>query len=189
MGEMVKIEDNAYYIQRAVWNPTGARDNLDAFLRWDYMGAAEFEFAALPRTVKLMRSLHRMHPMTIREIRHGEFNEHTAFVVASETGGHLLAALVFRNELDGKRVRRKEWTNLRERYTDPNHWDIQTDCWLNILPSTQGPRKSKDPLYSEETVHLFCLDEDRWRKPFRPFFMSSRKEAAEAFLGRMENLK
>jgi hypothetical protein len=184
MGETRKIEDNAIYIQRATWNPTGARDNLDAFLRWEYMGAAEFEFGALPSTIKMMRSLHRMHPMTIREIRHGESNEHTAFVVASETGGHLLAALVFRNELDIKQVRRKEWTYLREHYTDPNHYS-QTDCWLNILPSTQGPQKSKDPLYSEETVQMVCLDEDRWSRPFRPFFMSSRKEAAEAFLGRM----
>jgi hypothetical protein len=186
MGETVKIEDNARYIQRAVWNPTGARDNLDAFLRWKYMGSAEFEFGALPRTVKLMRSLHRMHPMTIREIRHGAINEHIAFVVASETGGHLLAAFVFRNELDGKRVRRKERTALREHYTDPNHYGSNSDCWLNILPSTQGPDRTKDPLYSEETVQTFCLDEDRWHKPFRPFFMSSRKEAAEAFLGRME---
>jgi hypothetical protein len=185
MVEPRKIEDNAIYIQRAAWNPTGARDNLDAFLRWEYMGSAEFEFNALYYTIKMMRSLHRMHPMTIREIRHGESNEHTAFVVASETGGHLLAALVFRNELDGKQVRRKEWTNLREHYTEPNHYS-QTDCWLNILPSTQGPRKTKDPLYSEETVQTFCLDEDRWRKPFRPFFLSSRKEAAEAFLGRMK---
>lgn len=177
------MKDNATYIHRGSFDGEGDADNLAEFVDWDYMGSSEFEANAFPRTFKLMRSQHRIHPMEIREIPlpagFDNFRP-SCYVVASEpTGGFDLAKLVLEEDLQNPYSRlRKEPTYIRNHFLDDGYGK-KTDCWLNI--NTRLPRTSES-YYSEDVVNAVFMRE--WN-PFRPFFLTSNQTAAELFLARM----
>jgi hypothetical protein len=47
---------NPYLIQRAKFKNRGDKEGIDSILKFDYMGSAEFEFGALPESLKRVRS-------------------------------------------------------------------------------------------------------------------------------------
>ena len=172
------MKDNARYIHRGTFDPDGRVDNLAEFVDWDYMGSSVFEFGSFPRTFKLMRSLHRVHPMEIREIPlfagPADFRPF-CYVVASEpTGGFELAKLVLEWELRNPHSRlRQEPTYIRNHFLAEGYGKNR-DCWLNI--NTSLPRTS-ERYYSEDMLGL--------NPSFRPFFLTSNRKAAELFLARI----
>lgn len=178
------MKDNARYIHRGTFDPDGRVDDLAKFVDWDYMGSSEFEGGSFPRTFKLMRSLHRIHPMEIREIpRPSRLDDFSPFchVVASEpTGGFDLAKLVLEEELRNHYSRlRHEPTYIRKHFLAEGYGKNR-DCWLNI--NTSLPRTS-EIYYSEDVVSAVVCSES-WN-PFRPFFLTSNRKAAELFLARI----
>ena len=52
-----KVIEKPYLIQRAKFEKHASKDakGIDALLRFDYMGSAEFEFGALPKSLKRTR--------------------------------------------------------------------------------------------------------------------------------------
>lgn len=177
------MKDNARYIHRGSFDGGGAVDNLAKFVDWDYMGSSEFEFGSFPRTFKLMRSLHRIHPMEIREIPlpagFDDFRPFCYAVSSEPTAGFDLAKLVLEEELQNPYSRlRQEPTYIRNHFMDDGYGK-DTDCWLNV--NTSLPRTSES-YYSEDVVNAVFMRE---LNPFRPFFLTSNRTAAELFLARI----
>jgi hypothetical protein len=49
-------------IQRVRYRKNDLRKGIDAFFEFDYMGSSEFEWGALPKSLKLMRELRMKDP-------------------------------------------------------------------------------------------------------------------------------
>jgi len=169
--EFPTIPDNASAIYRAHFQKMGASTPFD----WDNMGAAEFEYSALRRTLKLSRGLHALHPMEVHAHRHGP---HVAYSVAAIKGhGVELAQLVFINDLDNRRewlgptIDRKELTHIRSRFLGNNPERVKyPDCWLNTyFRQPENREEWQEETLSVDLVELTCLDE-KHAPPLSPLF-------------------
>lgn len=48
---------NPYLIQRGKFVDREYKTGIDSILQWDYMGSAEFEWGALPKSLKIIRDI------------------------------------------------------------------------------------------------------------------------------------
>lgn len=182
------MKDNATYIHRGEFRPDRSPNDLTSFICWDYMGSSEFEFYSFPRTFKLMKSLHLMHPLRIHPIEApsivGLVSEKTAYAVADEVlGGLEMAKLVLETDLNKEYGLRKEPTYIRRHFFQAadRPFGARFDCWLNINPRLDKGSEAGD-MYPAERVRMVCSES--WNA-FRPFFLTSNRKAAELFLGRV----
>jgi hypothetical protein len=117
-----------YYIQRLRASRSPGSKGVDGYFECDYMGSAEFEFGALPGSLRVMRS---QHPETWKPTKM-EVGNHVAWYVGPET---LLpvATMVFTWELEGRPLRLKEPTHIASSYG--------TDPWYNDTSRILHPPK------------------------------------------------
>jgi hypothetical protein len=151
------------------------------------MGSSEFEFYAFPRTFKLMKSLHQIHPMEIHTLLLGVpglGRPVVCYAVADEVfGGLEMAKLVLETDLNKEHGLRKEPTYIRRHFfpAADRSFGAHFNCWLNINPSLDKGSEAGD-MYPAERVRMVCSES--WN-PFRPFFLTPNRKAAELFLGRV----
>lgn len=129
-----------YLIQRVMVGPSN-RKGIDGFFGFDYMGSSEFEWGAIPKTLRLMReniSDYLTEPKRIKS------NGHTAWYVGPDDEEILqYADRFFRDQLlpwEQHEIRFMERTNLHEAYNGPTHhtpegwWAIdQERPWLLFM--------------------------------------------------------
>jgi len=90
------------------------RKGIDACFEFDYMGSAEFEFGALPKSVARMRE-YRNPPAEVMIEAHGK----KAFFVGP-VAGLGSAEAVLEDQLGPQKLRFKEITWIKESYAPPN---------------------------------------------------------------------
>lgn len=123
---------NVWLVQRIRRRDMPSSKGIDALFEFDYMGAAEFEFGALPKALKAMRAAKskRWRPQKI------DFgNYRTYYVGAPDVIG--VAAQLFEDQFKpiGERHRLKELTYIRESYIDEERRGILPfDAWWALDP-------------------------------------------------------
>lgn len=142
-----------YLIQRVRHKSNNG--TLDDRFRWEYMGAAEFEFGTLPRSIWSMRYFDETEDLEFCELAIGES---VLFYVGPSVRKQEAIQLV-EEEVTHASVRRKEWTNIDRALSSDE--ECSTDGWLAVAY----------PISREQVL-----------EPARvPFFLSLTREAAESF--------
>lgn len=116
-----------YLVQRLLKNerPRETNKGVDQFFEMDYMGAAEFEYGALPKALKEMRCLGDLKPVRI-QIEAEIQNRQTGYweKIAPEfwfVGPDNLIPVArefIKDQLTKQKTRLKEGTRIKQRYTD-----------------------------------------------------------------------
>jgi hypothetical protein len=91
------------------------KKNVDAHFEMDYMGSSEFEWGALPKTLKFMRE----HIGEIEEPREIRVGEHVVWYVGRDAQFDLAKAF-FESELKGGSRHLKELTGICRAFTKPD---------------------------------------------------------------------
>lgn len=126
---------NPYLIQRARINSPLAKEGerLSNAVRFDYMGSAEFEFGALPksfRRIQAKRSLLKMRK--IESIKSGELSLRVLSTMNDEEFAEYTEILKTLRESDRK-IRTKEMTYFNEDFKPFSSNDIfRIDFWWDI---------------------------------------------------------
>jgi len=116
-----------HLIQRINYQPTpGSGKGIDAHFKWDYMGSAEFEFGALGKALKLMRTA-KDKTWVVQTIRSIVWDQEAFYV--GELDGRAMAEAILTdglNPFSRRKLRFKESTMIEESY--------------EIEPSNKGSR-------------------------------------------------
>ena len=122
-----------YLIQRCKlqWN-IGEITGFDSVFRCDYMGSSEFEFGALPASLRRIVA----HNWEIYESGYKANDGRGLFIVACATG-QKDQILPYIPQLIERKIRTKETTRLKESMTGDGYakdivlwWDIESDWFL-----------------------------------------------------------
>lgn len=128
-----------YLIQRGKFaDNSDCKTGIDAIVQWDYMGAAEFEFGALPASLKRMRaSINDYHLFTHRfknaNMKDGVDKVVSVFAPASATA----EVSAYLKLLGNDKIHCKESVDLRA-WVCPSQMDKEwgrknkTDFWWDI---------------------------------------------------------
>lgn len=114
---------NTYLLQRATKTFTPSRKGIDKIISFDYMGSAEFEFGALPKSLGRIRGRFSDFQYTEHEINGLKI---TLFA-DKELSQFFDKWLV---ELKHRRVRLKEGSRFSYYFSDDNKW--LPDFWWSL---------------------------------------------------------
>lgn len=121
------------------------KTGVDAFIEFDYMGSAEFEFGALGKTLKQSRAQVQSEPLQLL------FNGHEAWFVGPEEKLEVADAW-FRDQLTDQKCRMKESSRLKMSYgvddgmSYPARYKPEPfDGWWAIVTSMTNPLPSEQP--------------------------------------------
>ncbi len=145
---MLDLRSDPYLVQRLKLNEysQGKGKGVDAHFTMDYMGSAEFEFGALPASLKIIREYIKddWEPMKIK------VGEHVAWFVGLKEL-YNPAKLFFAEQLgvvpEGqvKRHRLKELTNLMKSYESNKYYEDIVGWWaIDAYPCPWAIFKKKD---------------------------------------------
>jgi len=117
-----KTMKQPYLIQQAKFSDRSDRKGIDSILAFDYMGSAEFEFGALPQSLKRIREnidnyIYTDYPISKKKIR--------VFCNKDESID-VVAAL---ERLSKKEIKLKEWIDFSDWLSGNKHWN---DFWWDI---------------------------------------------------------
>jgi hypothetical protein len=154
-------------VQRMEWRPpsegSSRKKGVDAYFGMEYMGAAEFEWGALSKTLRYMRS----HIGEVKEPREIRVGEHVVWYVGRDAQFDLASAF-FEGELKAGSRYLKEMTCIRRVFVDPpKNYTVRTTGWWHVTedPDAHHWRKSG----CEAGWALFRTKEqaDRWLAQLR----------------------
>lgn len=142
-AEAIKLPNMIQRIKQRWEPPRDGKGAVDANFSFDYMGSSEFEYGALPETLKEMRANPK--DVIFEKIEH---RGHKAYYVGP-LAGLPIAVELFRHELDtpfpytGFTQRFKEVTNIKDSYPEPTTTDTQKKKYRK-----SAQRKQERPNYS-----------------------------------------
>lgn len=114
--------NKSYLIQRAKFRNNPNKKGIDQILSFNYMGSAEFEFGALPQSLKRIRENFKDYMYSLYFINDKAI---TIFCKKSELS-EILNTL---EKLAKKEIRLKEWIDFPNWLNDKEHWN---DFWWDI---------------------------------------------------------
>lgn len=115
-------DDMPYLVQRVLRrDKIAAGTGVDRLFAFDYMGAAEFEWGALPAALREMRA----HTLVIRALRHGDH----ACTFIGQPEDEAKAQSFFVDQLGERAVSLKEATGLRRTYNGEKYADKTIGWW------------------------------------------------------------
>lgn len=115
-----------YLIQRAKFKDNPNRVGIDGILEFDYMGSAEFEWGALPKSLKRIREIGGEYEVAELTLSNGKIVQ--AFrlsAVAEEINEFILG-------LANNKYHLKEFSDFDTWISDNPRWQNQTDFWWDI---------------------------------------------------------
>lgn len=125
----MSTNDDFYLVQRLeLRDPVDDARGFDGFFRCEYMGSAEFEFGAIPASLKRIRAAGAVRVMKT-PVRYEGVNRVVYFVCRPVGFEETTAA--FREWLYCG-CRGKEWTNLPERFKGDDRWAGNTVAWWSL---------------------------------------------------------
>lgn len=142
-----------YLIQRANFEKNKQGKGIDALLRFDYMGSAEFEFGALPQSLKRVRANKANYTMFQYSLKSKPSCVLTVICEKSEQDqiGEIIEGLA------KNKYRLKEYCDLKD-WVSPSEsspsrisdfwWDIEND-WFIWKQNTEFDLEFKAALFQE----------------------------------------
>jgi hypothetical protein len=137
-----------------------ATSGFFSFLRQDYMGAAEFEWGAIPCALRLTRKLHRSRKYQIHEIRHPDFQ--TSIWIAL-LPGHDKEAIqkdlfaIIDESKEAPYVKEHlyllEALKQRQPGVEVTHW--VNDTWCTVPRYSTSERPKEDPEFYPVWMSLY----------------------------------
>jgi len=121
---MVKLRE-PYCIQRAQFSNNESKIGIDGILSFDYMGSAEFEFGALPGSLKIIRG--NINRYIYEEITI-EQKEITVFFHKDFKSG----IIEYLKDLATRKFRLKEYSDFDNYIYDDTCFKNKTDFWWDI---------------------------------------------------------
>jgi len=127
------MKDQPYLVQRIQRreHPCDARKGIDVEFEFDYMGASEFEFGTLPKTLKTIRSLaHAWAIQSVTVVVDKDSPPYTCYLVGDGSSFEA-ASHFFKDQLEERKVRLKEASYIRSTYkrgSDLLH-GVKCDGW------------------------------------------------------------
>ena len=128
---MEKEKLRPYLVQRANFAEREGREGIDGILKFDYMGSAEFEWGALPKSLKRIRAYFKEYTYLHISMPKGI----VITVLCKETDEPFTEMSEYLNGLMGREFRLKEYSDFdtlfcesKSEYARKN----QTDFWWDI---------------------------------------------------------
>lgn len=140
-----------FLIQRGQWKAKAAELTISAACSLEYMGAAEFEFGALPRSLRRIEAqfpLYKFHTVDDIWIDGAEGKQPLRIFANFDTDEQLVQYIEWYKQIVDRKLRLKEWTNLeidnrlsfqetnelKKKGTPPNeHTEPErTDFWWDL---------------------------------------------------------
>ena len=126
-------EIKPYLIQRATFNTTKDKQGIDSILNFDYMGSAEFEFGALPKSLTVIRKDKKNYNIFDVKVKDKVIS------VFCPNKYSVQQITNYLNTLDSNDIHLKERSDFNT-YTSPSKWDNEThqryphstDFWWDI---------------------------------------------------------
>lgn len=134
-----------WLIQRAKFknNTPSKIETVDQAIRFDYMGAAEFEWGALPQSLKRICKEIEKYKISETSVKN-YYDEKVLYLLHHEDISSREYEKFIYEDIAGK-LRLKEWTNLKRHITNKNDesfekylkdyniwWDIDNDVWFTF---------------------------------------------------------
>jgi hypothetical protein len=122
---------NSYYIQRGKFRdkPDKERKGVDSILQFDYMGSAEFEFGALPKSLKELRNGIKDYCYGTLELRHNGVQVDITYLCRKKDTGDVEEII---KSLSTGSVRLKEYCDLQYYFPNTFRNDPSNDFWWDI---------------------------------------------------------
>lgn len=127
--------EEPYCIQRAKFENRPEKTGIDKLLRFDYMGSAEFEFGALPASLKRVRA--NLNDYIMFQYSFKKFPSKCVTVYCKKEQYDFIGDIL--EQLAEKKIQLKEYCDL-EGYVNPNKefsfnrndfwWDIDQDWFF-----------------------------------------------------------
>lgn len=115
-----------YLVQRMTSRDAG-RSGFDGYFELDYMGSAEFEWGAIPDSLKAIRANRKIVTRKATASRHGVVRD-VWFVGGAKDVEHAIAKL--NDWLGEERVHSKEPSHFPEQVEGiANEWQTRADAW------------------------------------------------------------
>lgn len=115
-----------YLIQRAKFKDNPNRIGIDAILEFDYMGSAEFEWGALPKSLNRIRETGGEYEIAELMLSNGKIIQ--AFSLASNAG----EIIEFILGLANNKYQLKEFSDFDTWISDNPRWPNRFDFWWDI---------------------------------------------------------
>lgn len=115
-----------YLVQRCMFNKRESASGIDAILGFDYMGSAEFEFGALPKSLKAIRE-------KISNYVYFDFkiiNDKVVTVFCQAEIKDQMSGII--EALLNHDFRLKEWCDLDAWVNDEQNSFNRSDCWWDL---------------------------------------------------------
>lgn len=116
-----------YLIQRGKFQNQNHKSGIDSIIRFDYMGSSEFEFGALPESLKIIRD-------NIDDYIYQEISLKNKIIIVFYNKKFKNDIVEFLTKLSKDKFTLKEWSDFRSYIYDelfPKNY-AETDFWWDI---------------------------------------------------------
>ncbi len=143
--------EKPYCIQRAKFESRNDKIGIDKLLRFDYMGSAEFEFGALPESLKRVRA--NFNDYMIFDYSFKKFPSKSVTIYCKKEQYDFIGDIL--EELAERKIRLKERCDLSDWLNEKESSYKRNDFWWDIDQDWFFWKKSKYDFDSQFKEELF----------------------------------
>lgn len=160
-----KTIEKPYLIQRGTFRDISTEqiEGLDSLIQYDYMGSSEFEFGALPHSLR--RITYSWSQYVINTINIQDQNDDKLYLLCRQNQFEELKSVVQILTLDPNTFRTKERVCIKEYLECKSTWDMRINFWWDVTESSHFRLDNKEAIdKSKGNDWMVCFGDENINK-------------------------